>query len=81
VANKVDPLAKAIHDMCVAAGATCDHAARTADAPSVKRASKPRRRNLTLAEAEHMRAVVDELGSSWMAPRMLAEAPRKCGRR
>lgn len=55
MAKKVDPFAKAIHDLCVAAGAECP-AARKAAAPSVKRVAQTssRRRNLTLSEAERM---------------------------
>jgi hypothetical protein len=62
MAKKVDPFAKAIHDLCVAAGAECgakcDQAARkAANTTSVKRVaqtSPPRRRNLTVAEAGRM---------------------------
>jgi hypothetical protein len=57
VAQKVNPLAKAAHDLCVEAGADCPAKRKAADT-SVKRAaqaSKPRRRNLTLAEAERLR--------------------------
>jgi hypothetical protein len=54
VAKKVDPVAKAIHDICVEAGADCP-SARKADHMNVKRAQiSRRRRNLTLAEAERM---------------------------
>jgi hypothetical protein len=55
VAKKVDPFAKAIHDLCVEAGADCPAARKAADT-SVKRSaqtSTPRRR-LTVAEAERM---------------------------
>jgi hypothetical protein len=49
VAKKtVDPFAKAVHDLCVAAGAKCDQA-RFAANRNVKR-----RRNLTVAEARRM---------------------------
>jgi hypothetical protein len=61
MAKKVDPFAKAIHDLCVAAGAKCggkcDPGARKAAVTSVKRVAQvsgPRRRNLTLAEALRM---------------------------
>ena len=56
MAKKVDPLAKAIHDLCVAAGAKCDPGARKAANTSVKRTAQtsgPRRR-LTVAEAERL---------------------------
>jgi hypothetical protein len=48
--------AKAIHDLCVAAGVNCGHRAGEAATPSVKRvvATGRRRRNLTLAEAERL---------------------------
>jgi hypothetical protein len=55
VAKTVDPFAKAIHDLAVAAGAKCgarsDHGARHAADASVKRS---RRRNLTVSEAAAM---------------------------
>jgi hypothetical protein len=58
VAKEVDPFARAIHALCVAAGAECpEAAARKAANTSLKRAAEisgRRRRNLTLAEAERM---------------------------
>jgi hypothetical protein len=56
MAKKVDPFAKAIHDLCVGAGAECPQAARKAATPSVKRVAQTssRRRNLTLSEAERL---------------------------
>jgi hypothetical protein len=62
VAKKIDPVARAIHDIAVAAGAECPEARNCGSAP-VKRAttenhaaqtSKPRRRNLTLSQAARM---------------------------
>lgn len=46
-----ETFAKAIHDLCVAAGVKCNH--RAWSAPNVKRAptSRPARRNLTVSEA------------------------------
>ena len=61
MAKKVDPLAKAIHDLCVAAGAKWppppDPGARKAANTVLKRTAQtflpgPRRRTLTVAEAE-----------------------------
>lgn len=49
VVQKVDPFAKAIHDLCVAAGVKCDQGARCAAHTSTKRS-----RNLTLSEAQLM---------------------------
>ena len=51
-----ETFAKAIHDLCVAAGVDCDHRACEAATPSVKRVAPTpgRRRNLSLAEAERM---------------------------
>jgi hypothetical protein len=47
VANKtVDPFAKAVHDLCVAAGPNCDQARCAANR------NAKRRRNLTVAEPE-----------------------------
>jgi hypothetical protein len=71
VAKKVDPVAKAIHDICVAAGADCP-AARKADDTNVKRVAQTssRRRNLTVREAEAMGA---------RRPLTLAEARRMRG--
>jgi|HubBroStandDraft_3_1064219.scaffolds.fasta_scaffold1136615_1 hypothetical protein len=60
MAKKVDPFAKAIHDLCVAAGAECgarcDPGARKAADTAVKRTAQTsgRRRNLTVAEAGRM---------------------------
>lgn len=61
MAKKVDPFAKSIHDLCVAArakcGAKCDPAARKAANASVKRVAQIsglRRRALTVSEAERM---------------------------
>ena len=60
MAKKVDPFAKAIHDLCVLAGAKCgarcDQGTPKANT-SVQRAAqlaRPRRRNLTVAEAGRM---------------------------
>jgi hypothetical protein len=49
VAND-DSFAKAMHDLCVAAGAKCGQGARCSMHTGVKR-----RRNLTVTEAERMR--------------------------
>jgi hypothetical protein len=61
MANKVDPFAKGVHDLCVAAGAECgarcDLGARKAADTAVKRTAQTsgrRRRNLTVAEAGRM---------------------------
>lgn len=57
MAKKVDPFAKAIHDLCVAAGAKCDQGARCSAHASVKRVAQisgPRRRALTVAQAERL---------------------------
>ena len=61
MAKKVDPFAKAIHELCVAAGVKCggkcDPGARKAAVTSVKRVAQisgQRRRNLTVAEAGRM---------------------------
>jgi hypothetical protein len=69
--KKADPFAKAIHDLCVAAGAKCG--ARCDQAASVKRAAQisSRRRNLTIREADAMGA---------RRPLTLAEAQRMRGR-
>jgi hypothetical protein len=53
---KVNSLAKAVHDLCVEAGADCPAARKAADA-TVKRAAQtsgPRRVALTVSEAERM---------------------------
>jgi hypothetical protein len=53
-----ETFAKAIHDLCVAAGVECGHRACQEATPSVKRLVAPDRRrrpNLTLAEVERMR--------------------------
>jgi hypothetical protein len=48
VAKTVDPFAKAIHDLCVAAGAKCGPKC------GASKGTRSRRRNLTVAEAEQM---------------------------
>jgi hypothetical protein len=48
-----ESFAKAIHDLCVAAGVNCGHRA-CQEAPTVKRTSRTGRRNLTVAEAQRL---------------------------
>ena len=51
MSRKVDEFARAIHDLCVAAGAECPEARCAAHTKH----ARTRRRNLTLAECERMR--------------------------